>query len=74
MWLLLVLQFVQPLEATQEILRDVHTEEYLRSINESSHKLAEVMGLLNTDGAVLVWAMKPGHDCCQLTACCHADN
>lgn len=38
----IVLQLVEPQEATQEMLRDVHTEEYLLSVNESGTRLAEV--------------------------------
>ncbi len=37
-----VLQLVEPQEATQEMLGDVHTEEYLQSVNESGTRLAEV--------------------------------
>ena len=37
-----LLQLVQPSEATQTMLRDVHTEAYLASINSSSYKMAEV--------------------------------
>ena len=39
---ILLLQLVEPSEATQAMLRDVHTEDYLLSINSSSYKLAEV--------------------------------
>lgn len=37
-----MLQLVEPQEATQEMLRDVHTDEYLLSVNESGMRLAEV--------------------------------
>ncbi|CAL8468554.1 g8094 [Coccomyxa elongata] len=33
---------VEPQEATQEMLKDVHTEEYLLSVNESGTRLAEI--------------------------------
>lgn len=42
------LQLVTPKEATDEVLLDVHTPEYLQQLKTSKTKIAQVMGRCQT--------------------------